>query len=165
MSAVDNKALVARMYEAMNQNITGVMEEFWTPDMVWYGPAGIGTLRGVGEFEEGVRRPMIDALPDKVGTDDIRIAEGNYVAACGSQVATHTGDWLGIPASGKPVRLRYMDFWRVEGDRLKENWVLIDILGFLEDVGYDVKKVLKFIGSKPPEFFDQVESPTTEEQG
>ncbi len=50
-----------------------------------------------------------------------------------------------------------MDFWRVEGDKLVENWVLIDILDFLAQVGYDVEKVLKFIGSKPPEFFDNIE--------
>lgn len=158
MSAQDNKDLVDRMYKGMNQNVVGVMEAFWTEDMVWYGPAGIGTLRGVKEFEEGVRRPMIAAIPDKVGYDEIRIAEGDYVAATGYQHATHTGEWLGIPASGKHITLRYMDFWRVEGDKLKDNWVLIDILGFLEQVGYDVKNVLKFIGSKPPSFFDEVET-------
>jgi hypothetical protein len=49
-----------------------------------------------------------------------------------------------------------MDFWRVEGDKLAENWVLIDLLDFLAQLGYDVAKVLKFIGSKPPEFFEDV---------
>jgi len=47
-----------------------------------------------------------------------------------------------------------MDFWRLEGDKLKESWVLIDILDFLEQLGYDVEKVLRFIGTKPPEFFE-----------
>ena len=32
--------------------------------------------------------------------------------------------------------------------------MLIDILGVLEQAGYDVEKVLKFIGSKSPEFFE-----------
>ena len=50
-----------------------------------------------------------------------------------------------------------MDIWRVAGDKFAENWVLIDILDFLEQLGYDVANVLKFIGSKPPEFFDQVD--------
>ena len=50
-----------------------------------------------------------------------------------------------------------MDFWRVEGNKLVENWVLIDLLDFLEQLGYDVEKVLKFIGSKPPEYFDDGE--------
>ena len=67
----------------------------------------------------------------------------------------HIGDYLGIPASGKRVKIRYMDFWRIENDKLVENWVLIDLLGFLEQLGYNIENVLKFIGSKPPEFFDQ----------
>ncbi len=153
-----NKELIERLYIALNKSVLGIMEEFWIEDMAWYGPAGIGTLRGIKEFEEVLRRPAINAIPDKVARDEIRIAEGDYVAAHGYQHATHTGDWFGIPASGKPIKLRYMDFWRVEGDKLAENWVLIDILGFLEQVGYDIDKLLAFIGSKPPEFFDSVET-------
>ena len=59
--------------------------------------------------------------------------------------------------------MRYMDFWRVDVDdktgerKLAENLVLIDILGVLEQAGYDVNKVLKFVGSKPPGFFNSVE--------
>ncbi len=60
-----------------------------------------------------------------------------------------------------PPRLFSMAFWRIEerdGERkLAENLVLIDILGILEQAGYDVNKVLKFIGSKPPEFFDNID--------
>ena len=39
--------------------------------------------------------------------------------------------------------------------KLAENLVLIDILGVIEQCGYNIENVLKFIGSKPPEFFDQ----------
>jgi steroid delta-isomerase-like uncharacterized protein len=157
MSAEKNKDLVDRMYEALNKNVTGVMEEFWTEDMVWYGPGGIGTAHGVQDFEERVRAPFIQAFPDKVAHDEIRIAEGEFVAAHGYQHATHSHEWLGIPASGKQVKVHYMDFWRVEDGKLAENWVLIDILDFLGQLGYDVEKVLKFVGSKPPEFFDKLE--------
>ena len=56
----------------------------------------------------------------------------------------------------------YIDIWRIEeeenGERkLAENWVMIDILGVLEQAGYDVEKVLKFVGSKPPEFFENID--------
>ncbi len=161
MTPEDNKNLIAEMYAAMNRNELGVMERYWTADMVWDGPAGIGKKVGVAQFEAEVRAPMIQALPDKVGTDHVRIAEGEWVAAAGTQEATFAKDWLGIPATGKPVSMRYMDFWRIEAvdgvPKLAENWVLIDILGVMEQAGYDVKKVLKFVGSKPPEFFDSVE--------
>lgn len=149
-----SKALVASMIEALNDHVIEGMEEYWTEDMKWYGPAGIGTKPSLKAFQDEHQRPFLKAFSDKNATDEIRIAEGNYVAASGFQAATHSGDYLGIPASGKQVNIRYMDFWRVEGDKLVENWVLIDLLDFLEQLGYDVANVLKFIGSKPPEFFD-----------
>lgn len=156
MSASENKELVARMYEAINENQVG--EEFWAEDMVWRGPAGIGTKHGLTQYRAEHQQPFVRAFSDKHATDEIRIAEGDYVAAKGFQQATHTGDYLGIPASGKSVQIKYMDFWRIEGGKLVENWVLIDILDFLGQVGYDVENVLKFIGSKPPSFFDEVET-------
>ena len=157
MSAEKNKQLVADMVDGLNDHIIEGMEQYWTEDMVWYGPAGIGTKRGLKDFQENHQTPFLHAFSDKQANDKIRIAEGDYVAATGYQDATHTGDYLGIPASGKRVKIRYMDFWRVEEDKLVENWVLIDLLDFLEQVGYDVEKVLKFIGSKPPEFFEEIE--------
>jgi len=131
--------------------------------LVWVGPAGIGTMNGLDEFENVYRKPFIEAFPDKVAHDLVRIAEGDWVAGTGFQDTTFARDWLGIKATGKKIRMRYMDFWRVEVDaetgerKLAENLVLIDILDVLEQAGYDINKVLKFIGTKPPEFFDDVE--------
>ncbi|MEQ8675265.1 MAG: ester cyclase [Aggregatilineales bacterium] len=157
-----NKQLIDDMYAAMNKNIHGLMLDYWFENMVWDGPAGIGTMNGVDEFEMIYRKPFIHAFPDKHAKDIVRIAEGDWVAATGYQTMTFAEDWLGLPATGEQIKMRYMDFWRVEergGERkLAENWVLIDILGVLEQAGYDVKKVLAFIGSKAPEFFETVEN-------
>jgi predicted ester cyclase len=151
------------MYAAMNKNVLGLMEAYWKKNMVWEGPAGIGTMHGVDEFEYDYRQAFIHAFPDKHATDHVRISEGDWVAAAGIQDTTFAESWLGIPPTGKKIRMRYMDFWHIETDpesgerKLAENLVLIDILGVLEQAGYDVKKVLEFIGSKPPEFFDHPE--------
>lgn len=148
------------MYAGLNENVLGIMRRYWKEDMLWEGPAGIGTMQGVDEFEYVYRKPFLKAFPDKHATDIVRVAEGDWVAATGYQDTTFAEDWLGIKASGQKIRVRYMDFWYVEVDeengerKLAKNLVLIDILGVLEQCGYDVKKVLKFVGSKPPEFFD-----------
>ncbi|MCL4248180.1 MAG: nuclear transport factor 2 family protein [Anaerolineae bacterium] len=156
-----NKQLVDDMYAALNKNVLGLMQQYWFEDMVWQGPAGVGTMNGLEEFEYTYRQPFINAFPDKNAKDVVRIAEGDWVAGTGYQTTTFAEDWLGIRATGKPIKIRYMDFWRIEkrdGERkLAENLVLIDILDVLEQAGYDVAKVLKFVGSKPPQFFDDQE--------
>jgi len=155
----NNTQLVADMYAGMNENRTGIMGRYWFEDMVWYGPAGIGTKYGIDGFDFDYRRDFIHSFPDKVGRDVIRLAQGDWVAGTGYQTTTFARDWLGIPATGQQIKMRYMDFWRVEERegvrKLAENHVLIDILGVLEQAGYDVNKVLHFVGSKPPEFFEQ----------
>lgn len=161
--AEQNKQLVADMYDALNQNELGLMARYWFEDMVWDGPAGIGTMNGIDEFENAYRKPFIASFPDKNAEDIVRIAQGEWVAATGYQTTTFAQDWLGIPATDETIKMRYMDFWRIEtnaetGERkLAENLVLIDILGVIEQCGYNIENVLKFIGSKPPEFFDSVE--------
>lgn len=159
-----NTQLVADMYAAMNKNRTGNMSDYWFEDMVWYGPAGIGTKYGIDGFDLDYRRDFIHAFPDKFAEDVIRLAEGDWVAGTGYQTTTFARDWLGIPGSGQQIKMRYMDFWRVEQrgeeSKLAENHVLIDILGVLEQAGYDVDKVLRFVGSKPPEFFEAQDEKT-----
>jgi len=152
-----SKALVARMVDSLNEHVIEGQEEHWHEDMHWYGPAGIGHKLSLKAFQEEHQRPFLHAFSDKNATDVVRIAEGDYVAAFGYQEASHTGDYLGIPASNKKVKVQYMDFWRAENGKLKENWVMIDLLDFLAQLDYDVENVLKFIGSKSPEFFNEGE--------
>ena len=45
---------------------------------------------------------------------------------------------MGLAATGKPVTMRVMDFWRCEGSLLAENWVMIDIPDLLMQMGIDV---------------------------
>ena len=140
MTPESNKNVVSQMYESMNKNVVGAMKDHWTRNMVWDGPAGIGKKHGVEQFEEEVRRPFITSFPDKVGEDIVRISEGDWVAGTGYQETTFAEDWLGIPANSQKIRVRYMDFWRIEKEdgvrKLSENLVLIDILGVLEQAGY-----------------------------
>jgi predicted ester cyclase len=163
MSSDENKQLVDDMYRGLNENVLGIMQRYWKEDMIWVGPAGIGTMNGLDEFEYVYRKPFIEAFPDKAAHDIVRIAEGDWVAGTGYQDTTFANDWLGIKATGQKIRMRYMDFWRVEVDgetgerKLAENLVLIDILGVLEQAGYDISKILKFIGSKSPDYFNDVE--------
>ena len=118
------------------------MRNFWTHDFRWYGPAPIGTFAGHEDYERGHQRPFLTAFPDRVGGNHkCRIGEGLYVASTGwpSVRATHSGDgWLGLTATGRPVGMRVMDFWRREGDRLAENWVMIDLLDVLRQLGVEV---------------------------
>jgi predicted ester cyclase len=106
------------------------MEDTWHEHMHWYGPCGIGSAFSLSAYYPIHSRPFLHAFPDrKGGNHKARIAEGEFVASTGwpSIRATHLGDYLGTPASGKPITMRVMDFWWREGDKLSQNWVFIDL--------------------------------------
>ena len=121
------------------------MHACWHPEMMWYGPCGIGTARRVEGFQKHHQAPFLKAFPDRSGSGKgvghvARIAEGHYVASTGwpSVGATHLGDYLGVSATGKPINMRVADWWRREGDVFRENWVLIDIPELLLQMGVDL---------------------------
>ena len=54
-------------------------------------------------------------------------------------VQTVTGSgWMGIAPSGRKVQMRSLDFWRLDGEKIRENWVLIDLLDVYQQLGVDV---------------------------
>lgn len=128
------------------------MHAHWHPNMMWYGPYSIGTTRAVEGFQRHHQAPFLHAFPDrKGGNHRCRIAEGTYVASTGwpSVFATHSGEYLGVPATGMPITMRVMDWWRREGDVLAENWVMIDIPELLLQMDVDVFALMQSaLGSK-----------------
>ncbi len=122
-----------------------LMNKYWHEDMMWYGPAGIGTSKGVADFE------IVHEIPWEMAWDiqkagSIKFADGNYGTCLGwpSSVATHrAGTIFGIPATGKVSEFRLIDIWLRDGDKLLENWVWIDNLKILHDLGVDVLDKIK----------------------
>lgn len=140
-------ALVNDMLEGLGKYAEGgvkamELERFWHPKMVWYGPAGIGSSRRVSGFRHWHQKPFLAGMPDRRSMEqDVMFAEGDYVGLFGwpALEATISQDgWLGIAPSGQHVTIRSLDFWRCEGDRIRENWVLVDLLDIYHQVGVDV---------------------------
>ena len=143
----DSRALVMAMLDCLRtydgERLESMaLEHFWDPDFHWYGPGGIGTTRGIAGFREFHQGPFLRAFPDRdVDHHASTIACGDFVATGGwpHMHGTHSGDgWLGTPASGRHLGMRVMDIWRRQGDRLRENWVAIDIPHMLMQMGKDI---------------------------
>lgn len=121
------------------------LARFWHPRMNWYGPAGIGTARGIAGFRNWHQIPFLNGMPDRGRyVDDITyhfFGDGDYAAVTGwpNMIQTVTGDgWMGIAPTGQRISMRSLDFWRVENRKIRENWVLVDLLDAYAQLGVDV---------------------------
>ncbi len=121
------------------------MPRFWHPRMNWYGPAGIGTGRGISGFRHWHQIPFLNGMPDR-GSKVAEITyhffgDNDYAAVTGwpnmIQTISHDG-WLGIPPLNKEITMRSLDFWRVENGLIRENWVMVDLLHMYDQIGVDV---------------------------
>lgn len=132
MSMEENKAIIRRGFEeGVVQGNLDVMNEIIAPNYVNHNfPGGAGP--------EGFKQTIMmfkSAFPDMGLTIEDMIAEGDRVATRGTWTGTHRGDFMGIPATGKHVRISYSDIWRLENGKAVENWVQMDILGLMQQLG------------------------------
>ena len=121
------------------------MPKFWHPRMTWYGPAGIGTARGIEGFRNWHQIPFLNAMPDRGQSDDEVtfhfFGDRNFAAVTGWPDMFQTvsqGGWLGIAPTGAKIEMRSLDFWRLENGLIRENWVLVDLLHVHDQLGVDV---------------------------
>ena len=131
MAAQDSGRLVERIFTAMNAQDWGTFGELLSPEYINH---AFPDARG----PEGMRAVMSQffaAFPDmRVEVEDV-IAAGDKATSRGVMHGTHRGEFMGIPATGKPVRIGYMDIWRFEGGKAVENWVQMDMLGMMQQLG------------------------------
>ena len=69
-----------------------------------------------------------------------RFAEGNYAGFFGwpSLKNTPRKGYLGLSGKNIVADMRVVDIYRREGEKLAENWVLIDLPWWLKQQGLDV---------------------------
>jgi hypothetical protein len=125
-----------------------LLRKTWHDDMLWFGPAGIGATYTIPRYQEQHQLPFRRGLKDKIFNGHIcRIAEGNYAGFFGWPNLTNTakGGFLGLPASSIAADMRVVDIYRRQGEKLSENWVLIDLPWWLKQQGVDVLERTKKI--------------------
>ena len=77
------------------------LARYWHPRMNWYGPAGIGSVRGINGFRSWHQVPFLKAMPDRSGAvtkADVFFGDGDYVGTTGwpnMQMTLSGGGWLG----------------------------------------------------------------------
>jgi steroid delta-isomerase-like uncharacterized protein len=136
MSVQDNIDLLSRWFqEVWNEGKTQTVHELLSPDAVAIGQAGSEVeLRGPQEFARFVEQ-IRAAFPDiKVKMEDAFGAEDKVVLRWSARM-TPQGDTLGIPATGKPVRLTGITIARIVDGKIVAGWDNWDQLGMLQQIG------------------------------
>ena len=134
MSTEQNKELCTRLYAAVSTGDYDAIDQLVVPNFVEH----TMVAPGMPEGREGLKdlfRMIRQAMPDMVMIPEDIVAEGDRVAIRAVMTGTQTGEFMGIPASGKHVEITVMDLDRIENNQFAEHWGVGDMMTLLTQIG------------------------------
>ena len=84
---------------------------------------------------EGMVRGIVEAFSNGRHIIESQIAEGDRVATRLTWTALHSGEFNGVPASNRPVRVCGDAFDRIEDGRVVEHHAQFDVMGLMVQIG------------------------------
>lgn len=156
-SYLKNKEIIKNFNEKIHgasiETIDNIIKDYYHEGLCWNGPQPFNKLEGREELLEKFWKPFLKAFPDVqkdvyfhfAGSDPMHQSEKEWVVTSGNFVGTFESDWLDIPATKGSVWIRYVEFNRIEDDKIKETFTLIDILDLMRQAGFT------YINSLAPE--------------
>ncbi len=89
---------------------------------------------GLDGFKD-IGRMMNHAFPDVVVTEKDLIANDNTVVERSSAAATHNGDFMGTPPTGRKIQWTEIHIYRFADGKIVEHWVELSMLQLLQQIG------------------------------
>jgi steroid delta-isomerase-like uncharacterized protein len=129
------RALAARFTdEVLNGHDLGAaLDDLVAEDFVEQNP-----LPGQGPGRAGladVLAGMIGGFPDMHWDVLDTLVEGDRIMSLSVWTGTHEGEFMGSPATGRPVRVEAWTLDRYRGGQLVESRILMDVAGLLGQLG------------------------------
>jgi steroid delta-isomerase-like uncharacterized protein len=133
MSSENNKAVIQSFRKAFNAgDLDGAIAVF-APDAVVHMSSAPKPLT-MEEFKQ-LFALLSSAFTGGISTVEDMIAEGDRVVSRLTFHGTHTGDMIGIPATGKSVMISEIIIDRLADGKIVESWRLFDQMTMMQQLG------------------------------
>jgi steroid delta-isomerase-like uncharacterized protein len=118
------------IYEAINTGNLALLEKFVAPDYIEHTDG----FQGVDPFAQQVAA-FRAGFPDLHVSIDEVLTAGDRFASRTTVTGTHTGDLMGMPATGKRISVEAVDIGRIENGQAKERWGGLNMYSMLSQLG------------------------------
>ena len=131
MSVEENKAIVERWNREWHLGNYDIVDELAAEDYVIHP----GELSREEHKKRAKEMRLSDAFSDSGFEVHDVIAEGDKVVVRYTMYGTHTGEYWGVPATNKVIRLSGTNIWRLRDGKIVEEWGSSDMLGMMQQLG------------------------------
>ena len=130
----DNLAVVRNMEEDLfNRRDPTAVDRYVSP-AYRLRTAAAGAPSG-REAVRGYIAAYLDGFPDLHISIDQLLAVEDKVVGVFTFTGTHQGDLFGITPTGRPISVRQIAIYRLEGGQVVDEWEISDQLGLMQQIG------------------------------
>jgi predicted ester cyclase len=133
MSTEENKAIFQKLIQLQESGDLNTVDQVIAPNWVDHNPS-MPPLQGYEGFKQ-LTLAFRSAFPGFQTEIEDMLAEGDKVAARLRIRMTNSGSFQGMPPTGKAVDVTATGIFRIEDGRVTDNWVNLDMLGLLQQLG------------------------------
>ncbi len=122
MSANENKAFIRRYLDAINghEKPAALLDQY------------------IADSDQALRQHIAyseSAFPRYALVPDDMLAEDDKVVVRFTLRATHQGEFVGIPATGKQITAPGIIIYRIANGKIAEHWVQVDSAAMMQQLG------------------------------
>lgn len=130
-----NAAVVTRfLTEVVNGSRFELIDQLWAPDLLWHG-GSLGEVRGISAYRKMMEASVGGAFTGmRLDIKDV-IDSGDKVVVRFTNSGTHTGVFMGYPATRKHVVWEGIGIYRIRDGKIAEAWFSEDLLGMFMNLG------------------------------
>ncbi|MFF3837595.1 ester cyclase [Streptomyces sp. NPDC001930] len=128
-----NMALLHTAYRSLESGDLDACVDMLTENFIANVPGLPDPLHGREVWRLGAEA-MLTAFPDLTISVQDMFGVGDKVTVLVHFQGTHRGAFQQFEATGRQVAFRSIEVYRVEGDRIAEEWVAPDMLGLMQQI-------------------------------
>jgi steroid delta-isomerase-like uncharacterized protein len=135
MLEAENKLIIRRFIEeGLNKRNPALIEETYSADYTGHDPER-PVPRTLMDLQQGMAGLLGKVFPDGKYSIERLVAEANLAAWHWVFRATHQGEIMGIPPTGKQITFGGVNIFRLMDGKVVEDWVYRDTIGFMRQLG------------------------------
>jgi len=137
--STDTKEVVRRFFGALDGRDSGTLEDVLHPDVVMHSPGEDEAIRGKAQVIAFLEQTFV-AFPDFSAHVLDMFAENGRVAVRFEASGTQTGEFLGIPPTGRAMKTHEIELISVADGKVREIWQEVNVLSMLQQLGIFPRK-------------------------
>lgn len=130
-----NKNVARRALAAIEKGDLKELNALYEPEGLVHLSNGTQTTEHGPHADLKSASPLFAAFNPRTVTIEVMVAEDDLVTVRWTLRGRHSGEYRGVPPTGKEISMIYTNIFRIRNGRIAENWVSNNRLTVLEQLG------------------------------